>query len=101
MIRPQVVEDFKDRIGELAGRVDHMGTVCYVRDVWPTLTLEERYALERWMEQRAAEEFRAGEEAVESALPPDAPTEVRRGWLAMLYEGYDALLRRLSVGPRK
>ncbi len=101
MIRPEVVQEVKDRLDALVSD-DPAGFVDYAAQVWPALTDAEQREIDAWMEVRGAEEFRRGEEALDGALQ-DVEPETRRGVFAAAYRAsdvlrraYDAALRRLG-----
>ena len=72
MIRPEVVQEVKDRLDALVSD-DPAGFVDYAAQVWPALTDAEQREIDEWMEVRGAEEFRRAEEALDGALQDVEP----------------------------
>ena len=93
MIRPEVIQEAKDRLDALVSD-DPAGFVDYAFRIWPALTDAEQREIDAWMAVRGAEEFRRGEEALDGALR-DVDPGTRRGVFAAAYRAYDAALRHL------
>lgn len=95
MIRPDVLERAKERMELLVAEGEEAAAAISAEPI--VLNPEETAELSRWCERRAAEEFRAGEEAIERAVD-GRPPEERRQWLAAGYRFYhrihDALRER-------